>query len=490
MSSFPGIGWFAREVLKTPLYWYQEQIGDAVIQSILTDQGTTFTVMMARQMGKNQLSAVLEAYLLFCMPQGSIVKAAPTYKPQVINSRQRLLSLCEAPLLRDRIWKSFGYIVGCAPEAALVEEQGGPRVLFFSAGPESHIVGATASLLLEIDEAQDVAIEKYDIDLKPMASTTHATTIMYGTAWSDATLLARQRAHNLDLEERDGLQRHFAHDWSTLARLNMHYRRAVEDEIARLGQEHISIRTQYRLLTVSDAGFLFNELQRCLLLGTHAWESAPNPEIAGIYVAGLDVGGEERSKPGNIQKQAQRDSTVLTIGRVSYNELSLPSLEVVYQDWWTGMLHNAQYLAVSDCISHWNIRKLVIDKTGLGEALASLLLDKFGDERILPYHFSRPSKSRLTYHLISLVNAGRLKLYAHTEAPRETLEECWKQLKLARYRLPGEQLMDMYVDPSDGHDDFLLSLALCGEAIREFVHPFSETAVVCPPQYNPEDGQF
>lgn len=123
-------------------------------------------------MGKNQLSAVLEAYLLFVYPQGSIVKAAPTYKPQIVNSRMRLLSMLEAPLLRERVWKSFGYIIGLAPDTSLVEAQSGPRIMFFSAGPESSIVGATASLLLEIDEAQDVQIAKYDVELKPMAATT------------------------------------------------------------------------------------------------------------------------------------------------------------------------------------------------------------------------------------------------------------------------------------------------------------------------------
>ncbi|HTK10271.1 MAG TPA: hypothetical protein VL485_24085 [Ktedonobacteraceae bacterium] len=489
MSQHPRIGWFAREVLGKPLYWYQELIGDAIIDSVLTGQGHTFSVMMARQMGKNQLSAVLEAYFLFCMEQGSIIKAAPTYKPQIINSRLRLLSLCEAPLLRERIWKSFGYIIGCAPEAAQVEEQRGPRIMFFSAGPESNIVGATASILLEIDEAQDVAVEKYTIDLKPMASTTNSTIVMYGTAWAEDTLLARQRAHNLELEEQDGIQRHFEFDWRTLAAINPNYRRFVEAEMARLGEDHVAIRTQYRLLPIAGAGFLFNELQQHLLQGTHCWEDLPDEEAEGIYIAGLDVGGEERAKPGNMAKHMQRDSTVLTIGHVRYNDFSLPCIEIVHQCCWTGMLHSEQYAAVSEYLQSWNIRRLVIDKTGLGEALASLLLDRFGAERIFPYHFSRPSKSKLTYQLLSLINSGRIKLYAPEEAPPEILAECWKQLKLARYRVPGENLLDMYVDPSDGHDDFLLSLALCGEAIREFVIPSTASVIIRPaPLYC--DGYF
>ena len=56
-----GIGWFAREILHKPLYWYQELIGDAILASIRGGHGRTFTVLMARPSGKNPLSAVLEA---------------------------------------------------------------------------------------------------------------------------------------------------------------------------------------------------------------------------------------------------------------------------------------------------------------------------------------------------------------------------------------------------------------------------------------------
>ncbi len=187
-----GIGWFAREILGKPLYWYQELIGDAILNSIRGGHGCTFTIMLARQMGKNQLSAVLEAYLLCMWEQGTIVKAAPTYKPQVINSKQRLLHMLDVPGLSSRLWKSYGYMIGMAPDGTSPDEQSGPRALFFSAGPESHIVGATASLLLEIDEAQGVLPEKFDTDLKPMASTTNATQSIFHLSHGAIVLLSHR----------------------------------------------------------------------------------------------------------------------------------------------------------------------------------------------------------------------------------------------------------------------------------------------------------
>src|SRR5437660_6716908 len=141
---------FAEHVLGKPLYPYQSEVAQAVLASICNGQGRIFTVMMARQSGKNQLSAVLEAYLLACMPQGTIVKAAPTFTPQIMHSRLRLLSMLDAPGMQDRVWQSQGHIVGLAPQAdpVALHTHAGPRVSFFSAAPESNVVGATADLLL------------------------------------------------------------------------------------------------------------------------------------------------------------------------------------------------------------------------------------------------------------------------------------------------------------------------------------------------------
>ena len=486
-GQLPGIGWFAREVLGKPLYPYQEIVGDAILDSIIHRHGHTFSVMFARQMGKNQLSAIIEAYLLTCMEQGNIVKAAPTFKPQVINSRIRLLSMLDNPLTAARTWSSYGYMIGVAPSPEEREVQSGPRVTFFSAGADASIVGATASLLLEIDEAQDVASEKFDRDLRPMASTQNATTVLYGTAWSESTLLAIVRAHNLEQEQSDGIQRHFEYDWRTLAAINSSYKTFVENEMQRLGEDHLTIRTQYRLLPVTEADYLLNDLQRHLLQGQHAWEDEADNEN-GIYIAGMDVGGEERKNPGDNANK--RDSTVITIGKVSYNDLLLPVIHIVHQYWWTGKHYLEQYAETVALCEHWGIRHLYIDRTGLGDIMASLLQTRLGAERVKPFYFTRPGKSTLTYQLLSLANSGRLKIYHPNGAPAAISAECWQQLRNARYRIPGEGLLTMYVDPAEGHDDFLMSLALCCEAIRSWSIPIIEAHIIKPHLHYQHESRY
>jgi hypothetical protein len=487
---------FAATVLARPLYPYQSEIAEAILASIREGRGDIFSVMLARQMGKNQLSAVLEAYLLASMPEGNIVKAAPTFSPQISNSRLRLLSLLQTSPLAERLWSSGGYIIGLAPrpDPALVRRHIGPRILFYSAAPASNVVGATASLLLEIDEAQDVSPEKFDRDFRPMAATTNATTVLYGTAWSEETLLARQRACNLEQEAQTGRRTHFEYDWRTLAAINPAYRRFVEQEIARLGDDHPAIQTQYWLRPISGAGHLLTPLQRTLLQGWHAWQDEPQEEQR--YVAALDVGGEERSEQTLLLSQRpawagrrRRDSSVLTIGALSNNELGLPALQVVQQQWWTGKPYLEQYAAVLALAQSWRLQALVVDATGLGAGLASLLAARLGSERVTAFTFTRPGKSRLVYQFLSAINSGRLKLYAQASAPAAIAAECWRQLRLARYRLVGPELLDMYVDPGEGHDDFLISLALLTETLDAPGQP-PAAVLIRPPGLYRGEGRF
>jgi hypothetical protein len=55
--------------------------------------------------------------------------------------------------------------------------------------------------------------------------------------------------------------------------------------------------------------------------------------------------------------------------------------------------------------------------------------------------------------------------------------ECWHQLTHAKYRLPAPDVMDFYVEPADGHDDFLISLALTAEAMQHMTQEAADSVV-------------
>lgn len=448
---------------------YQTEVLRAVLGSVRDGRGLSFSVMMSRQAGKNELSAQLEAYLLLRHHAWDVdaVKCAPTFRPQAQISLRRLWTRLRAAGLGRLARLEGGNSV----------RLGRARQLFLSAEPGSHVVGHTAHLLLECDEAQDVDPDKFDRDFRPMAAATGATIVFYGTAWREDDLLARVRAHHLELERRDGIRRHFAFDWETVARYHPPYARFVAQERDRLGESHPLFLTQYLLQPLPGTGRLFTPAQRALLRGDHPRLHAPPaqaPERLLGHVAGLDVGGEA------LAPDHPANATVLTIARVLAAPADAvapePSIEVVEHAAWHGASHAELAGGLVRLLRVvWRARRVVVDATGLGEGLAATLAAACrprpgvpgGGPEVVRVRLTEERKSALGYALLAAVNGGRLRLYRPDGSPECTA--LWRELELARAEhRPGGRLA-WRVDPSDGHDDFLMSLALTVEAARGLV---------------------
>ncbi|HLF72331.1 MAG TPA: hypothetical protein VI759_09295, partial [Dehalococcoidia bacterium] len=262
----------------SPLRPYQLEAAKAIIASVAGRRGLSFSVEVARQGGKNELSARVELALLrrYFDRDVTSIKAAPTLRPQALISLNRLWQRVQESGLGRHATKENGNAV----------RLGRARQLFLSAEPASNVVGHTADLLLEVDEAQDVDADKFDKEFRPMAASSGATTVFYGTAWDDANLLERAKQAHLEAERRDGLRRHFEYDWRVVAASNPAYERFVLAEEQRLGADHPLFLTQYCLRTLPGAGRLFGPTHLSLMRGSHEQLDAP---IAGeTYVAGLD----------------------------------------------------------------------------------------------------------------------------------------------------------------------------------------------------------
>jgi len=452
-------GTFSRYVLRRPLRPYQLEPARAIADSVLHRRGLTFSVMMSRQAGKNELSAHLECYLLnlFQRVGGNLVKAAPTFKPQVVNSKLRLERMLNNPWNRGRWRGEMGYML----------RLGEARVLFFSAEPGANVVGATAHLGLEFDEAQDIAPDKHARDFLPMGAATNCTRVYYGTAWDSASLLEQMKQHHLELERRDGLRRHFEYPWWVAAEHNEAYRRYVEAERARLGDDHPLFKTQYRLEPLGAGGGFLSPSQRMQMAGQHSRLAAPEP--GKTYVAGVDLAGEaEVAAEAELRAaRPRKDSTVVTIAEVDWSEaiegVLEPRLLVREHCWWTGRPHREQYAALVDVLRNvWGCQRVAVDATGVGAGVASFLAAALGEAVVEQFVFTAASKSALAYALLGAVNAGRLKLYASDGSP--AAQECWRELELARCQVRAQQQMGFGVDEREGHDDFLMSLALCVRA--------------------------
>jgi hypothetical protein len=143
-----------------------------------------------------------------------------------------------------------------------------------------------------------------------------------------------------------------------------------------------------------------------------------------------------------------------------------PRLEVVEHLAVAGEKHDELLGRLVDLLGRvWRVRRVAVDATGLGETLARLLAKTLGPSVVRPLRFSAESKSRLGYNLLAAVNGGRLKMYAADGSPEHA--EFWRQMELARAAYRSGRTMSFFVDPSAGHDDYLMSLALVVEAARD-----------------------
>jgi hypothetical protein len=494
---FSSIDNYSRLVIQKPLRRYQFEPAHAILDSILHDKGLTFAVMMSRQAGKNELSAQLEAYLLnlFQRKGGQIVKASPTFKPQTINSIMRLCDRLDNRLTGGRYRKREGYIVQLSRA----------RALFFSADPAASVVGATASILLEADEAQDISEPKWQKDFLPMGASTNVTRVLWGTAWTTSTLLA-SRVHDLRrLQRQDGIQRVFTYDADAVAAELPAYGDYVEAEVDRLGRNHPLIKSQYYLEEIDAEAGMFPKRLRALMRGTHPRQHSPRfsaghaepvearPASApGVkYALLIDVGGETE-QPGDpldraLHQNPRRDATALTVVRVllppsgrrapagwagdarrAGGESSLPTYHTVDRHLWLGAKHTALHSHILALARHWAATWILIDATGIGAGLASFLQQALPD-RVIPITFSPKLKSDLGWKFLAVVETGRYADYADDGEP--DTRQFWYEVEACQYQVrdgPGHQMSWGVTETpaydgviARGHDDLLISASLC-----------------------------
>jgi len=462
-AALADIATFSRTVVGRPLRPYQLEPARAVLDAVAQQRGLTIAVMVARQGGKNELSAQLEAYLLLRNRRrgGSLIKAAPTFRPQLITSQLRLEQVLSTPLYRirwRREWSSM-VVVGRA------------RIVFLSADPSAQVVGATAHYLMEFDEAQDIDGEKHDRDFSPMGATTNCTRVYYGTAWDDQTLLQRTIEANVEAERRDGLRRNFIYPWWHVAECLPAYGRYVEAERERLGADHPLFVTQYELKVVVGAGGLFSAAQRAQLRGDHPRRRAPE---GGDYVAAVDIAGEDEEAADAALRAAKprKDSTVLLIGDLDREDLAPgieePRVRVVEAYWWTGRRHRELYPTLLDLLRDvWRVQRACVDASGIGAGVASFLEGALGETVCEQVVFSPARKSELGFAMLAAINGGRLKWWAADGSPEEA--EFWHEVGAATYRMAANQMMRWSVPETLGHDDFVVALALLVRAAGEAV---------------------
>ena len=412
LRSLREISNFSRVFGKVRLRSYQKDAAVAILESVLQAKGLSFVVMFPRQSGKNMLQAQLEVYLMSMLgiAGAEMVKLSPTFQPQSLNAMRRLESALEENYLTHGQWhKSAGnhYRFKNA------------HLTFLSAAPGANIVGATASTLLMLDEAQDIDIAKYDKQIAPMAASTNATRVFWGTAWTSQTLLARELRAAQEAEARDGLKRIFRLGAEEIREEVPAYGLFVDEQVARLGRSHPMVRSQFFSEEIDFSSGLFTPSRLGLIQGSHQAYDSPKPGKQ--YALLVDLAGEdERTRQeGFVSVETEglqnpgRDSTAVTIVEVDLSLLDeqfigKPRYLVVQRYLWQGERHSTLYQRLYHLAKYWACEKIVVDASGVGAGVCSFLRDRLG-ERVIPLVFSQQLKSSLGWGFLAVVDTGRFQ---------------------------------------------------------------------------------
>lgn len=456
------------------LYPYQIEPARAIINSIKNKLGLTIVIIISRQAGKDELLANLIAYLmlLFAHRDAGIVVTNPTYKPQTINMIMRLEKRLSSNLLTKTSWdkrSDFMRMIGSCVAS------------FLSADAAANVVGAVASLLLVSNESQDVEPGIYDKRFVPMTASTNATKVVVGTTWTTKTLLAREKQAALELEKQDGIKRVFIYTANDVRKVNKAYGKFVDSEVKKLGRQHPLVKTQYFCEEIDELTGMFNAARRALMIGDRPSQTEPVP--GRIYAITIDVGGQDEALL-NLDGMGNpgRDYTTLDIVDIDLStleDLQAPTYRVVKRNAWQGERHTTIYGKIKAIAEGWNVQYIVIDSTGVGEGLWSMIAKRF-PTKALPVKFTQQTKSEIGYGYIGMIETGRFRDCAPSVIVDEQYANCESEILIGPAKTMRWGVKDGTRNLAGQliHDDHVIADAMTAELDKLEWYVPSETAII------------
>jgi hypothetical protein len=219
------------------------------------------------------------------------------------------------------------------------------------------------------------------------------------------------------------------------------------------------------------------------------------PQDNKVYAFLIDVAGEDDAASilditlgAATLVNPDRDATALTIVEIDVSTveddlIKAPSYLVRYRKLWVGTKHTVLYAQLKALADLWDPTQIIIDATGVGAGLASFLDASFPG-KVLPFIFSRKSKSDLGWQFISVIETGRYHEYKYKD---KLQKEFWLQCETTHMEIvPGPERRIRWSvpegsrDPKTGeliHDDLLISASMCS-LLDEGVWGTSVSAVV------------
>lgn len=418
----------------------------------------SLVVRSARQTMKNDVDATVICRLLhrYRKAGGIVIRTAPSYSPQLLNSRRRIEWMVARDLLfhasGEPFWR-YGHML--CHDKVEVHLLSGSR----GGNPE----GATASLLLSVDEAHRFDRGVFEDRFGPMVAIHNAPTVMYGIAADRADLLYEHLVANLkeagdsDPENPGGrlidlptVQQYPAEVWCDLLPT---YRDHVDLRERRLGADHPAVLTNYHLMDIDALGGLFSAPQQVSLTqGSDArglrlgrYETVALVDLAGEVEDAEEVSSEH----GDVH--ARNDACAVLVFAVdrTRSKFDWPVCSLIDMAWWVGLpLDDDEGVPAFDTVKgrlngmlgRYRPSTVIVDARGVGYGTARWLGRNYPG-KVVEYAATASSKSEDLYGFLGMLNAGAVEVFKGDGSVE--WQEWEREVRGARKKLSAHSLIDL-----------------------------------------------
>jgi hypothetical protein len=459
-----------------PLRKYQRPFARRLFESLIIDDGAKITALFARQTGKSETVADVVATSMIMLPL-----LAKAYPEMLGKFKGGVWVGAFAPVdeqadtlfgrIVSRLSSDAAQVVMADPEInarldgkgrtvyvrflnsteSLQDGKGHSYVRKTTAHPRATIEGRTYHLIL-IDECQGADDRVVDKSIAPMGAANNATMVMTGTPTYTKNVFYEQIAKNKRALTRRGSIRanHFEVDWREAAKENAYYKRFVEGELLRLGEDSDEFKLSYRLMWLLDKG-MFTTVSKLDECGDTSMQSLVKQWHHTPVVVGIDC----------ARKQ---DRTIVTVVYVDWDhpdELGMYHHRVLNWLDLEGMDWEEQYFQIVEFLAGYNVWKIGIDVGGVGDVVAQRLKILMPQSEVMEINSTQSDQSERWKYLRNLIDrrqvmwpsgakVRKLKVWRRFRQEMEDLEILFK----------GPYVLAEAPNMRDAHDDYADSLAL------------------------------
>ena len=471
---------FAEALAGYPFRAYQLPLARRIIESVVLNEGEELTALASRQSGKSETVANTVAALMVILPR--LAKMFPDLLGRFKNGfrvglfapvegqAETLFSRVISRLTSDHALEILGdpeiddeakKVSGVTKQVKLMRS--GSYVMMMTANPRAKIESKTFDLIVidECQEADDFIVAK---SIGPMLASTNGTMVKTGTPTTHKNNFYRAIQLNKRRQTSRGAREyHFEWDWRDVAKTSIEYKKFIQKEMMRIGEDSDEFQMSYCCKWLLERGMfvtstVMDELGDTSMETVKAWHRTP-------VVVGIDPA-------------RKLDSTVVTVVWVDwerpdefgyYDHRVFNWLEIKGDDW------EDQYFQIVNFLENYNVLAVGVDANGVGDAVAQRLRLLLPRAEVFSVGSSQQEQSKRWKHLKTLLDRRMVSWPAHAKTRRlKSFKSFYQQMTDLEVKYQGPNYLAHAPEEAHAHDDYADSLAIACALTMDLTMPTVE----------------